>query len=455
MPAQPAPLAQVFIGRIVVRGNTVLPVADIEAVSKPHVGRINSAAELETLRQELTRLYTSRGYVNSGVLLPARVDDGVLMMTAVEGRLSAVRLRGAERLDERYLRARLAGDAGEILNMEVLRERFQLLLADPLVARLNARMMPGEQPGEAILDVDLVRARAWQFGVFANNYRPVAIGSQSIGASGGVRNLTGQGDALDASVQGSTQGSRGLRGALNWSMPLGHAGTSFQLGLDAGSSSVIEEATRELDIRSRLASVDVGISHVVRETLQRKFVVGASAMRRENRTWLLDEPFSFVPGEPDGHVRETVLRAWGDYARRSATQVFAMRATLTAGRNNIEAVTGLPATRIPARRFQVLQGQVHYGRQMGVAGGQLVLRAVAQYTGDRLLALDGLAIGGVSTVRGYRENLLVRDRGAYINAEYEYPVKTDAQRSLAWTLVPFVDVGHAQNVGESGVTLVW
>lgn len=448
---QSAPLAQVFVHRIAVRGNTVLPAADIEHVARPHVGRINSAAELEALRAELTRLYTSRGYVNSGMLLPAQVDDGLLVITAVEGRLSGLRLRGAERLDERYLRSRLAGDAGEILNMEVLRERFQLLLSDPLVARLNARMMPGEQVGEAILDVDVVRARAWQFGAFANNYRPVAIGSQTIGLSGGVRNLTGQGDAFDASIQGSTQGSRGLRGALNWTMPVGFSGTAFQLGLDAGSSSVIEEATRELDIRSRLASVDAGFSHVLRETLQRKLVAGASVMRRENRTWLLDEPFSFVPGEPDGHVRETVWRAWADHAWRSATQVLALRATLAAGSNNIEAVAGLPAARMPARRFQLLQGQAHYGRQIGK--GQLVLRAMAQFTDDRLLALDALALGGVNTVRGYRENLLVRDRGAFINAEFEYPVVADAERSLAWTLVPFADYGHAQNVGESGVSL--
>ncbi|MES2260132.1 MAG: ShlB/FhaC/HecB family hemolysin secretion/activation protein [Pseudomonadota bacterium] len=445
--------ARVRIARIEVRGNTVLPAAAFDALAAPYLGRVSSVEELETLRQAMTRLYTEQGYVNSGLLLPDEIVDGIVVMTAVEGRLADVRLRGSERLDPRYISRRLGGADGEVLNVELLRERFQLLLADPLFIRLNARMMPGERAGEAVLDVDVERARPWQLGLFANNYRPVAIGAQALGVSAAVRNLSGQGDALDASVQGSPEGGHGARVTLGWRMPLGQDGTGLYVALDGGSSSVIEEATRALDIRSRLASAEIGLEHRLWETLRSKLAASAGVLRRENRTWLLGQPYSFVPGEPEGHTRETVWRASIDYARRSASDVLALRATVNLGRNNLRQIDGLPETRVPERRFLVWQGQAQYGHQVFDNGAQLVLRGALQYSADSLLALDALAIGGVGSVRGYRENQLVRDRGAYVNAQFEYPLAGEAGGAPVWTLIPFIDYGRAQNVGETGVTL--
>lgn len=447
------PQAQLRIERIEVRGNTVLAPAAIDALTQPYTGRVCTLAELEALRLAMTRLYTDGGYVNSGVLLPEEIVDGVLVLTAIEGKLTAVQLNGMGRLDDDYVRRRLAPAPQEVLNLDQLRERFQLLLADPLFERLNARMLPSEKAGEAILAVDATRARPYQFSVFANNYRPVAIGSEALGATALVRNLSGQGDVLDAGIQGSPHKGHGLRGSLGWQMPLGQAGTVMTLAIDAGSSSVVEEPISALDIRSRLRSTELGIQQRFVETLRRKLVAGVSILRRDNRTWLLDQPFSFVPGEPDGHTSETVLRLWTDHVHRSATDVLAVRATLSAGRNNLQQIAGLPPTRTLARRFQLLQGQLQYGRQVLDNGAQLVLRGTAQYSADRLLALDAMAIGGINSVRGYRENQLVRDRGVVLNVEFEYPMMGGAADQQAWTLLPFADYGHGMNIGEAGVSL--
>ena len=49
----------------------------------------------------------------------------------VEGRLLELRIKGQQDLNPRYLETRLRA-ADEVLNMNLLRERFQLLLQDPL-----------------------------------------------------------------------------------------------------------------------------------------------------------------------------------------------------------------------------------------------------------------------------------------------------------------------------------
>lgn len=452
VPSQAGPSAQVRIDRVVFRGNTVLPESELTAIAAPYVGRMVSASELEDLRQKLTRYYVDRGYVNSGVLLAEVSADNAAVFDVVEGRLTAVRLRGMERLNENYVARRFLRDADRPLNLDVLRERFQILLNDPLFDRMNARLLPDVRAGEAILDIDVVRARPYQLSAFFNNYRPPSIGSESLGLSGWVRNLTGQGDMLEASLQASPKETDTARGTLGWRMPLGYSGTFLSVATEHGRSSVIEESLRALNIRSTLTSVDAGLGQTLFESLAQKLTLGLNRVYRENRSFLLDAPFSFVAGEPEGVTREDLWRFWQEYSYRTETYVVAFRSTFTFGKNNIQDIAGLPLA-TPERRFQIWLGQAQFARQVMANGAQLIVRGTTQQTEDRLVPLDGISVGGVYTVRGYVENQLVRDVGEILNVEFEYPLVRSAGAGLNVVLIPFYDYGRARNNGGSAASI--
>ncbi len=452
--AQPT---RVRVDRIEFRGNTAISTAELQAAAAPHAGRVNTVDELEALRQRLTRLYVERGYINSGLLLPASVGDGALRFEVVEGRLGGLRLRGMEGLDERYISARLQRRADRLLDMNLLRERLLLLQSDPLIERLNARLVPGQTQGEALMEVDVQRSRPWALSLFANNYRPASIGSAAAGVVGSWRNLSGHGDTVELSLQTPLQQSnQGGHGRLDWLLPLvawGFPDTALSLGLERGSSSVIEEPVEQLDIRSRLDSRELGISHTLQETLGRKINLGASWLGRRNRTRLLGEPFSFTPGAPEGDVREALWRFWLGGAWRSERQVLALRGSYSRGHNNLVDVPDLPPGPMPEKRFQLWTAQAHYTRQVLENGAQAIVKLTWQHGADRLIALDGLALGGLGTVRGWRQNQLVRDRGAFVNIEFEYPLMREASDGYGLTLTPFYDRARASNIGESATTL--
>ncbi len=434
-------------------GNTVVSTADLDSLAAPHIDRDLSTADIEGLRIALTRLYVDRGYVNSGLRVK-RIDaaSGVIEFDVIEGRLTGIELSGMERLGDDYVLAQLRRPDDGPLNIDRLRERFQLLLDDPLFERMNARLMPGQTPGEAVLAIDVTRTRPYEIRLFANNYRPVSIGAASVGVSGLVRNLTGRGDLLEASLQAPAEGGDDLRGGLAWRMPLGPR-TQFLLSLDRGSSSVVEQSVRDLDISSRLSSIELGLNQVVFESLTEKLSLGLQAVHRENRTWLLGRPFSFNAGEPDGIVRENIARFSQELVLRSEKQVLAFRSTFSWGQNNLQDVAGLPFQNRAPTHYRIWLGQAQYARQLGTDGLQFVARGSVQRSPDRLLALDGMALGGVNTVRGFRENQLVRDQGALLNLELEWPVMNQPDKGLRVVLVPFYDLGRGRNHGESATTL--
>ena len=71
-----------------------------------------------------------------------------------------------------------------------------------------------------------------------------------------------------------------------------------------------------------------------------------------------------------------------------------------------------------------------------------------QYTGERLLALEQMAVGGVNTVRGYRENQLVRDRAVVASLEFRVPLLFNKAGAGILELAPFFDFGGGWDVHE-------
>jgi hemolysin activation/secretion protein len=84
---------------------------------------------------------------------------------------------------------------------------------------------------------------------------------------------------------------------------------------------------------------------------------------------------------------------------------------------------------------------------------QAVARVTLQHAQQRLVTLDGLSIGGAATVRGWRENQLIRDRGAIVNLELDIPVFQRGASATSLHLLPFVDYGRGRNLGQAADTI--
>lgn len=440
---------RLFVKRIIVDGNTVLSEEDLRNLLQPYVGREVSVAELEELRQKLTRNYIDQGYVNSGAIIPPDAYvDGVLHYKIVEGRLEDVRVKGQGRLREGYIRNRLLGDPEHPLNLHDLQDRFQVLLSDPLISGMNGRLLPGSSPGHGILDVEVSRARPYQLSVFGDNYRPPSIGAEAFGVSGWVRNLTGLGDALDFTFI-TGDGSDRYFGGLT--VPLTDWGTLAFFRFDEGDSVVVEQPVDDLDIKSQVHNLEGGISHPIINTLRQRLTLGVLLAVRENETSILGQPFSFVPGETTGRNKATVWRLFQEYLQRWDRHAVAFRSTFSVGMNALGA-TPERDPRFPDSEFFAWLGQGQYAYLVTDDGAQLVLRGVAQFSDDPLLPLERIAVGGVGSVRGYRENHLVRDEGYSLSLEFRYPIigGNDPSTRHRFTLIPFMDYGEAWNLnGES------
>jgi len=441
-------------------GHTQFTITELEAIAAPFLGRPLRPLDLEELRQRVTRAYVERGHVNSGAVIGEGALQGdTLTLRIVEGRITQLRQRGLQGLNERYLASRLLRE-GEVLDINRLQDRYRLQLADPLFARLNAQLLPGGGPGTAVLDVEVTRAAPWQATIFANNHVAPAVGSTQLGIEGVWRDLSGWGDALAITLAG---GEASRQVDASWLLPLLGSRTTLALRAADGESSVIEEPVAALDIESRVATREATLAHPVVDESRQRWALGLTWAQRRNRTSLAGVPFAFVPGEPEGGIRVESWRVFQELTLRRERDVWALRASVLAGRNNL-ATEPLLAQQ-PSRRYQLaqLQGQASIATgSEGESGGPLIVRALLQRSPDRLVPLEQLAIGGRHTVRGYRENQLVRDNGWAIGLEWHWPLWRDSVRRASMTLAPMLDAGAGWNRDEpksrlasAGLGLLW
>ena len=153
---------RLWVKEIVVDGNTVLSPEVLSKLVGPYAGRQVSVAELEELRQKVTRIYIDAGYINSGAVIPEHAyDKGVLHLQIVEGLVEDVRIHGQGRLRKGYIRNRLLTEPERPLHLGELQDGCQLLLSDPLIEHMEGRLLPGSSPGSGILDVKVNRARPY------------------------------------------------------------------------------------------------------------------------------------------------------------------------------------------------------------------------------------------------------------------------------------------------------
>jgi hemolysin activation/secretion protein len=435
---------RVFVKKIQLTGNTVFPTAELEKITAPYENRIVASSELEDLRVALTRYYIDHGYINSGAVIPdQKVVDGVIHMVIVEGRLTDIEVNGNKHLKSSYIKNRLRLGAGPPLNVKDLQEQIQIMLESPVIETMNSQLRPGDKPGEANLSTQVKEGPRIQFIPVIDNRLSPPLGSYRVLPQIYAYDLTGWGDVLSTNF-GYAQGG-GLKDAnANWAIPLNAHDTMLTLLAEHTNSQVENGPFQDLDIKNKTQTLGFRVSQPFYRTPSQNFSMALGMDLRKSQSELLGEDFAFTPGVPsDGEVKASIIRFSQDWTGRGSKQVLAARSQFSLGIDAFDATTN--SGNVPSGKFFAWLGQFQWARRIGEDWGELIFRTDAQLTHDPLFTMEQFSVGGALSVRGYRENQIVRDYGFDASLEYRYPLIRDPSGRSILALAPFIDCGGNKN----------
>jgi len=446
-PKRHLPGEKIFIKEIKVTGSTVFSNDELAKVTGPFMNRELSPEDLEDARRELTLYYVKNGYINSGAVVPNQeVTDGILTIQIIEGQLTKIEIEEKRRFRPNYIKNRIELDTAPPLNIFSLQRRLQLLQQDPRIEQINAELRPGLRRGESELGVEIKERSPYKFGFKFNNYEPPSVGAEEGEVFFLHENLTGNGDILSLAYGRSNGVSPDFD--IFYSVPVTSRDTTATFHFQSCQFTVVEEPFEPLDIESELEVLGLTLRHPFYRNLHQELALVLTGERLINETFLLGEPFSFSPGAENGESRVTALRAAPEWIYRTQSQVFACRSRFSYGLDALGATMNADQE-IPDADFFSWLGQFQWAGRFGESGVETSFRLDIQLTNEPLLPIEQIAVGGRYTVRGYRENQMVRDNGLIASVECRIPLVQDRSWADFVQLVPFVDYGRAWNDGTS------
>jgi hemolysin activation/secretion protein len=439
----------VFIEGYRIVGSTVFSSEELENLVEPWTGRVIRSEDLVSVRNAITEHYLRHGYVNSGATLQDQdFEGGIVKIQIIEGSLSEIRITGNEQFRARYLRDRIQRGATTPLQIGKLEERIQILQQDPRIRKLAARLVPGDQRGEAVLHIEVEETNRFGVDFRFDNYEPPSIGALAGGIDASLQNIAGWGDSFGAEFT-ITEGLERYRG--RYEIPFTRWDTRLLLDANYTDSEVTEAPFDDKEIESTFQSYRLGLIQPVYTSTQTRFNLGLLADWRRSNIKLDGESFNFFgSGAANGKTTASVLRFFADWSWRDRNQVLSARMQLSWGIDALGATTHNKRDRDgssqqPDSRFVASLIQLQWARRFDSLGVEAIVRGDMQISNDPLLTLEQIAVGGFSSVRGYRQNQRVQDQAAIVSLEVRVPIWRDPRHIGVIELAPFVDYAHVWN----------
>jgi hemolysin activation/secretion protein len=432
---------RVFVKAFRFEGSSVFSEEELERLTAPFSGRQISSEELLRARDAITDHYNDHGYLTSGAYIPDQdAADGIVAIRVVEGVLTDVEIEGVRRFRPGYFGTRLRRAARAPVNVNEIEAQLQLFHRDPRVARVNAQLLPGARRGESVLFLNVEENPFYGLDLSAANDNSPGVGSYTGYIEPHLSNLIGYGDEWRSQIQIS----EGLRQYdSSFSIPLPPFDTRLALHYQRSRGDVVEEPFDDIDIESRSDTYGITLDQPLLRLRNNEIRVGVTGEWRTSKTTLLDTCFSFAIGTDDCKTKVSVLRSFAGWTWSTPNFVVAARATWSIGFHAFGS-TDRPSP-LADSKFVSWLAQVQWAHRLPDEwlGTEIVARFDTQLASDALVAIEKFSVGGMRTVRGYRENQFVRDNGLVASVEFRIPIWRNNRGRALVQLAPFFDYGRS------------
>jgi len=395
------------------QGNTVFTDEELDKISAEYFDTFVTLDDLRAIMNEITGYYNNEGYITSFAYLPAQgIQDGRVKLSVVEGKISRVKVKGNKWARDSYLKNNILKangvKEGKVLNVSNLRKTLgKINETDYLKGRVILNKGDTIESSEIILDVEdrfPIDVRAgW------NNQGRELIGKQRAVLTLGNENITGYGDRAYA----STIFARDTFGvATDYFLPLGPYGTELRVGYGYTDLEV-GKVFKTQGFRGESHGLSTSILQPIYEgettKLTSDFTLDALRAKTFTNNSTLYEKYNL-----------RAFRFGLNGIKDDSSGRWVSRFELSTGLPIMGATTEQVRTGGSSKFFRLNPSLIRIQSLPYEVTG--LFKLAGQYAPSRLLTVEQLQMGGMNTVRGYREGTLFAHSGYFLTAEFRRPI---------------------------------
>ncbi|MCO6059747.1 ShlB/FhaC/HecB family hemolysin secretion/activation protein [Pseudomonas sp. MOB-449] len=410
-PVQPVEQGHCFeIRQIEVQGAPHLDAGQRDQLLAPYLGRCLGVPQLDALLRAITDHYLDRGYVTTRAYLPQQdLSTGTLQIIVIEGKLEG--LDSSELASDRELAMAFPGRTGEVLNLRELEQLVDQLSRLPS-RQAQLELAPGEQVGGSRVHLKGDRSKSWRVSATRNNDGDISTGEQQMGLGLDWDSPFGLADQLSLRANNdavSDQWRHSDNQSLYYSLPWGwwtfsysysqsyyrtrndNAGFDFALDGDSKTHQLRAERVLHRDSLSKSA-FNFGLSHLRTRNYIDNALVDVSSTR------LSEGQLGFNHGRRIGSAFVNLDVGW----QQGTGALDAQRAGHPHGSEPVARYNKYSLTLSYLQPFQLWEESFSFDSL-----------AYGQRSEDVLFSPQRVSLGGLSSVRGFKNQSLSGDSGGY------------------------------------------
>ena len=436
----------------VVEGNTVLPPTDIEIAVTPFLGPNRRFKDVELARKALEDTYQRIGYQTVFVDVPEqRVDNGVIRLRVLEGRVERTRVTGNQYFAHGEIR-RVATELAEGTVPDFNRLQTQLAQLNRGGDRQVAPVLrPGRTPGTVEVELAVKDRSPLHGDVELNNRAAPFTTASRLTAAARYDNLWQLQHSAGITVQTSPQKTSEVRllvGSYVWPFPeSGNAASFYALRSNSevslvGSTTVLGDATifggrwifPVRDNGPAQHSFSVGFD-------SKDF--GQTRINAETNTERASPPIRYLPLTA---AYSLTLPLPGQIWQAGLTVNTAPSGLLGNSDDEFRQRRSVARAGYLAWKFE---GSNEYLLTKSLTS---FVKIDGQYSPVPLISNEQFAMGGAESVRGYRESEIAGDRAFRGSAELRYyPIgQPSPEQALTAYALGFFEAGRVWLVEPLG-----
>ena len=431
-----------------VEGNSVLSSLEIQQTLAPYLGFDRKIADVEAARARLESLYQDQGYLTVLVDVPPQdVTDGVLVFRVVEGRVDRLRVTGADY----YLPSRLKSELpeveeGRVPNIPALREQLSDANAVP-GRQVEPQFRAGVAPGTVEVDLAVEDERPWGASIEYNDQYNPSTSRTRLVATARYDNLFQRAHSLNFQYQ---------TGPEDFDEIQVFSGSYFLPVLGDRLSAVAYYVNSNTDVAA------IGGLTVVGDGQNAGIRGIASIGDNPNfvQSFLFGADYKNFEDEIGFETRDERAVTTVEYLTGTLQyRAIAVSANATTG-FNVGATFGFDGVLNDQEQFDLKRfgaeasfiyfyGGAEHERRLTDEGLTLTAAVDWQYANLPIISNEQFTLGGVQSVRGYRQAEILADSGVRGSFELGHPVPYQRfwpQSGAvidAWNAFVFVDGGYA------------
>jgi hemolysin activation/secretion protein len=427
----------------------ILSTEELKNIAGKYEGKELSLSDLNAMLEEINQMYTSKKVITAkAVLPPQKITDGIVRVKLIEGHYGDFKIVGNNKTSEEYILSRINLKKAQLVRLDELEKSLTYFNKTNDIS-LKAELVPGKEVGATDCILHVQEPPVWETTMYADNAGSNDSGLYRIGALTVCNTFGSYGESLVINTT-ATKGT--LAGSISYSQPINIYGTKVGVGYSKNTLDIIDGNLESMDVKGDSEDLSITLVTPLKVTSDIKSEAFAEVHHKLSETDFFGNNLlhTVLNTYTAGYSVQQNFKGGLWYANISGTQIRGSQKDYYTNKN------------FSRGNATLMRQQVFDNKQI------FTFRSSMQYSNSKELpSSEQFSLGGISTVKGFKESEISGEKGYYCGLEYsmlvddaingrvyldlDHGAATQAFRDGSYQrdYLTSASIGYSQNIGKS------